>query len=125
MKKKQSVKAKLFDKNSSIIFGIIYGLILGTTFSIIDNLLFLVAEEHVTAFLQRSIHNRNIIGLIESSVSAASAFLIASYFERKVHSLYPKVYKHPFVDFVGILLGGFIVSFVYYIIIRNKTDTQV
>jgi len=125
MKKKQSVKAKLFDKNSSIIFGIIYGLILGTTFSIIDNLLFLVAEEHVTAFLQRSIHNRNIIGLIESSVSAAIAFLIASYFERKVHSLYPKVYKHPFVDFVGILLGGFIVSFVYYIIIRNKTDTQV
>lgn len=122
MKKKQSIKTKLFDK-TSITFGIIYGLILGTTFSIIDNVLFLIAEEHITTFLERSIHNRNIIGLIESSFSAAIAFFIASYFEKKAHSMYPKVCKHPTVDFVGILLGGFIVAFVYYIIIRHKSDT--
>ena len=87
MKKKQSIKTIktiLFDK-TSITFGIIYGLILGTTFSIIDNVLFLIAEEHITTFLERSIHNRNIIGLIESSFSAAIAFFIASYFEKKAH----------------------------------------
>jgi uncharacterized membrane protein len=122
MKKKQSIKTKLFDK-MSITFGIIYGLILGTTFSIIDNLLFLIAEEHITTFLERSIHNRNIIGLIESSFSAAIAFFIASFLEKKVHSKYPQVCKHPSIDFVGILLGGFIVAFVYYIIIRHKSDT--
>ena len=122
MKKKQSIKTKLFDK-MSITFGIIYGLILGTTFSIIDNLLFLIAEEHITTFLERSIHNRNIIGLIESSFSAAIAFFFSLFLEKKVHSKYPQVCKHPSIDFIGILLGGFIVAFVYYIIIRHKSDT--
>lgn len=123
MKKKQSSKRKSLDKNS-LLFGIIYGLILGTTFSIIDNLLFLFAEEHITQFLERSIHNRNVIGLIESSVSAALAFFIASFLEKKVHSKYPQVCKHPSIDFVGILLGGLIVAVVYSIIIGQRTNTQ-
>tara|TARA_A100001388_G_C28357926_1_gene306451 strand:+ start:52 stop:432 length:381 start_codon:yes stop_codon:yes gene_type:complete len=126
MKNTQLGKSKSAKKtfDYGIISGVIYGLILGTTFSIIDNLLFLIAEQHMTSFLERSIHNRNIIGLIEGSVSAAFAFLIASYFEKKLHSMYPKaVMKHASIDFIGILLGGFLVAFIYYIITLRNSDT--
>ena len=101
--------------NSSFIFGLMYGLILGTIFSIIDSLIFLSAEEYMTEFLEKNVHNRNIIGLIEGCFSAGVAFLITSYLERKIYSKNINIIKHPIIDFIGILLGGSIVIIIYYL----------
>lgn len=95
----------------------IFGLILGIIFSIIDNLIFLLAEESLTKYLEKNFHNRNIIGIIEGSLSSAVAFLIASYLERKIYSKNKNIIKHPLVDFFGILIGGSIVILLYYLVI--------
>ena len=107
---------KLFKKyNSTFVFGLIFGLTLGTLFSIIDSFIFLSAEEYMTKFLDKNFHNRNIVGLIEGCFSAALAFLVASYIEKKIYSRNINIIKHPVVDFIGILLGGFFVTLVYYL----------
>lgn len=126
MKKKDLLKTTKTVKkySSSFVFGLIYGLILGTIFSIIDSFIFLTAEEYMTEFLEKNIHNRNIIGLIEGCFSAAVAFLIASYLEKKIYSKNINIIKHPIIDFIGILLGGMIVIIIYYLftLIKKKKD---
>ncbi len=107
---------KLFKRyNSSLVFGLIFGLTLGTLFSIIDSLIFLTAQQNMSQFLDNNFHNRNIVGLIENSFSTGIAFLIASFIERKIYSRNINILKHPVIDFIGILLGGFIVTLIYYL----------
>lgn len=107
---------KLFKRyNSSLVFGLIFGLTLGTLFSIIDSLIFLTAQQNMSEFLDANFHNRNIVGLIENSFSTGIAFLIASFIEKKIYSRNINILKHPVIDFIGILLGGFIVTLVYYV----------
>ena len=86
MKKKDQLDTKkIVNKySSSFYFGLIFGLVLGIMFSIIDSLIFLAAEEWMTEFLDRSIHNRNVIGLLEGTISSSIAFLIASFIEKKL-----------------------------------------
>ena len=107
---------KLFKRyNSSFVFGLIFGLTLGTLFSIIDSLIFLTAQQNMSQFLDNNFHNRNIVGLIENSFSTGVAFLVASYIEKKIYSRNINILKHPVIDFIGILLGGFFVTLVYYL----------
>lgn len=107
---------KLFKRyNSSFVFGLIFGLTLGTLFSIIDSLIFLTAQQNMSEFLDDNFHNRNIVGLIENSFSTGVAFLIASFIEKKIYSRNINILKHPVIDFIGILLGGFFVTLVYYL----------
>lgn len=117
MKKTFIKKKKIKEFSKSLVFGFFFGLILGTVFSFIDNLIFLIAEETMTNFLERNLHNRSVIGIVESSFSAAVAFLIASYIEERIVSKKYNIIKHPFIDFCGILLGGLIVILLYYFII--------
>jgi uncharacterized protein YacL len=112
---KKETKVFVQKYSSSFVFGIIFGLILGIIFSIIDNLIFLLAEEGLTKILEKNFHNRNIIGIIEGSISSAVAFLIASYFEKKIYSRNKNIIKHPLIDFLGILIGGSIVIILYYL----------
>ena len=107
---------KLFKRyNSSFVFGLIFGLTLGTLFSIIDSLIFLTTQQNMSEFLDDNFHNRNIVGLIENSFSTGVAFLIASFIEKKIYSRNINILKHPVIDFIGILLGGFFVTLVYYL----------
>ena len=107
---------KLFKRyNSSFVFGLIFGLTLGTLFSIIDSLIFLTAQQNMSEFLDDNFHNRNIVGLIENSFSTGVAFLIASFIEKKIYSRNINILKHPVIDFIGILLGGFFVTLLYYL----------
>ena len=107
---------KLFKRyNSSFVFGLIFGLTLGTLFSIIDSLIFLTTQQNMSEFLDDNFHNRNIVGLIENSFSTGVAFLIASFIEKKIYSRNINIIKHPVVDFIGILLGGFFVTLIYYL----------
>ena len=92
---------------------LIFGLILGIIFSIIDNLIFLIVDEGLTKFLEKNFYNRNIIGIIEGSISSAVAFLIFSYVEKKIYS--KNIIKHPLIDFFGILIGGTFVILLYYL----------
>ena len=76
---------KLFKRyNSSFVFGLIFGLTLGTLFSIIDSLIFLTAQQNMSEFLDDNFHNRNIVGLIENSFNTGVAFLIASFIEKNI-----------------------------------------
>lgn len=117
-----AIKKLVKKYNSSFVFGLIFGLTLGTLFSIIDSLIFLSAEENMTEFLERKIHNRIIVGLIENSFSTGIAFLIASFIEKKIYSRNINILKHPVIDFIGILLGGLFVTLIYYLftLIRKK-----
>ncbi len=114
---KKETKVFIKKYSSSFVFGLIFGLILGIIFSIIDNLIFLIAEEGLTKFLEKNFHNRNIIGIIEGSISSAVAFLIASYIEKKIYSKNKNIIKHPLIDFFGILIGGTFVILLYYLCI--------
>ena len=107
---------KLFKRyNSSFVFGLIFGLTLGTLFSIIDSLIFLSCTAKYGEFLDDNFHNRNIVGLIENSFNTGVAFLIASFIEKKnIFTRNINILKHPVIDFIGILLGGFFVTLVYY-----------
>lgn len=114
---------KIFKKyNSSFVFGLIFGLTLGTLFSIIDSLIFLSAQQNMSEVLDNNFHDRNIVGLIENSFSTGVAFLIASFIEKKIYSRNINILKHPVIDFIGILLGGFFVTLIYYFftLIRKK-----
>ena len=122
-KKDQFDTKKIVNKySSSFFFGLIFGLVLGIMFSIIDSLIFLAAEEWMTEFLDRSIHNRNVIGLLEGTISSSIAFLIASFIEKKLYSKKINIIKHPFIDFLGIILGGLIVVCFYYLfsLLKNR-----
>ena len=112
---KKETKVFVQKYSSSFVFRLIFGLILGIIFSIIDKLIFLLAEESLTKYLEKNFHNRNIVGIIEGSISSAVAFLIASYFEKKIYSRNINIIKHPLVDFFGILIGGTIVILLYYL----------
>ena len=114
---KKETKVFVQKYGSSFVFGLIFGLMIGIIFSFIDNLIFLLAEESLTKYLEKTFHNRNIIGIIEGSLSSAFAFLIASYLERKIYSKNKNIIKHPIVDFFGIVIGGSIVILLYYLVI--------
>ena len=101
----------------SLIFGLIFGIFLGG----MDAFFFLIAEEEMTAFLERDIRNRNILNLVEGSISTCVSLLIASYIETLIHV---RTLRHPVLDCFGVLIGTALVCAGYYLFLQYESKTK-
>lgn len=108
-------EGKLFLK--PFLFGVLFSII----FSAIEYLLLLITEETLTKFLEKSFHNTIILTLIKASISSVIALLVVSFIEKKLYRRNINIMRNPYIDVFGILVGCFLVIFVYYIIVRMKT----
>lgn len=101
----------------SLLFGLIFGILFGS----IDALIFLVAEEELTALLEHDIRSPVVINLMEGSLSTCLSLLVASFIETKfpVHGI-----KNPWLDCLGILIGTALVSAGYFLYIRVSENPR-
>jgi len=95
----------------ALIFGVVFGTFLGG----MDAFFFLVAEEELTAFLKKDIRNRNVLNLVEGSISTCVSLLIATYIETLIHV---RTIKHPVLDCIGVLIGTALVCLGYYMYLQ-------
>ena len=77
---------------------------------------FLIAQDELTAFLERDIRNHKILVLVESALSTALSLVVASFIEKWIpfHGM-----KHVVLDCVGIFLGTLMVAFGYTVYVAH------
>lgn len=120
---KQSVSkgAEIIKKDASIFLRpFLFGLLFSIIFSIIEYVLLLVTEETMTKFLQKDIHNLIILSMVKATISSVLSLFIVNLLEKKIFKRNFNIMKNPLIDSLGIIVGSFIVIFVYYIIMNKK-----
>ena len=120
---KQSVSkgAEIIKKDASIFLRpFLFGLLFSIIFSIIEYVLLLVTEETMTKFLQKDIHNLIILSMVKATISSVLSLFIVSLLEKKIFKRNFNIMRNPLIDSLGIIVGSFIVIFVYYIIMNKK-----
>jgi uncharacterized protein YacL len=98
----------------------LFGLLFSIIFSIIEYFLLLVTEETMTKFLEKDVHNIIILTMIKATISSVLSLFIVNFIEKKIFQRNFNIMRNPFIDSLGIIVGSFIVIFVYYIIINRK-----
>ena len=120
---KQSVSkgAEIIKKDASIFLRpFLFGLLFSIIFSIIEYVLLLVTEETMTKFLQKDIHNFIILTMVKATISSVLSLFIVNLLEKKIFKRNFNIMRNPLIDSLGIIVGSFIVIFVYYIIMNKK-----
>ena len=120
---KQSVSkgAEIIKKDASIFLRpFLFGLLFSIIFSIIEYVLLLVTEETMTKFLQKDIHNLIILSMVKATIRSVLSLFIVSLLEKKIFKRNFNIMRNPLIDSLGIIVGSFIVIFVYYIIMNKK-----
>lgn len=122
-KVKQTISkgAEIIKKDASIFLRpFLFGLFFSIIFSIIEYVLLFITEETMTKFLEKDIHNLIILSMVKATVSSVLSLFIVNLLEKKIFKRNFNIMRNPFIDSLGIIVGSFIVIFVYYIIINRK-----
>ena len=93
---------------------LIFGLVAGIIFSIVDSAVFLYTEKKFVHYLEEHFESldRDEIIILLSAISAAISIFIANYIEIYL-SKYFMIQKFPSLDALGIIIGVFIVIGTY------------
>tara|TARA_Y100001970_G_C13805624_1_gene637308 strand:+ start:390 stop:704 length:315 start_codon:yes stop_codon:yes gene_type:complete len=93
---------------------LIYGLISGIIFSMVDSGLFLITEKKTYHYLEERYPELDEyeIPIIIGGAAAAVSLFIANYIEKYLHN-YFTIHKFPSLDAIGIIVGVFIVIGIY------------
>lgn len=93
---------------------LIYGLMSGIIFSIVDSGLFLITEKKMAHYLEEKYPELDEyeIPIIIGGAAAAVSLFIANYIEKYLHK-YFTIHKFPSLDALGIIIGVFIVIAIY------------
>ena len=99
---------------------LVYGLIAGIIFSVIDSALFLYTEKKIVHYFEESFPDldRDEIIILLSAISAAISIFIANYIDEYL-KIYIEIRKMPSLDAVGITIGVFIVIGIYERLFKN------
>ena len=93
---------------------LIYGLIAGIIFSILDSGLFLITEKKMSHYLETIFPelDKYEIPIIIGGIAAALSLFIANYIEKQLHNHFI-IKKFPSLDALGVIIGVFIVIGIY------------
>ena len=99
---------------------LLFGLLAGILFSVIDSAIFLYSEKELSHYMEKHLPSLDSdeISIILGAISAAISIFIANYIEHHVSSKL-ELMKHPLLDAIGVIIGVFIVIGSYELIYKK------
>ena len=107
-------------KYNLIPISLLFGLIAGILFSVIDSAIFLYSEKELRDYMKKNFIDLDDdeISIILGSISSAISIFIANYIDHQIHNKI-KIMKNPLLDAIGIIIGVFIVITIYELIYKK------
>ena len=120
-------RSNIHSDKSMTKLAILLGMLTMIMFAVIDSTIFLISEEEFYDYLNENVDflDEYTIPILISGLSSAVSILFA---KMMTHYILKQKYKliineHPFIDFVGVIVGMIIVVSVYHFIkMNNKKD---
>lgn len=99
---------------------LLFGLIAGILFSIIDSAIFLYSEKELRDYMKKYFTDLDDdeISIILGAISAAISVFIANYIKYNMNNKL-KIMKNPLLDAIGIIIGVFIVIGTYELLYKK------
>jgi hypothetical protein len=107
---------------------ILLGMITMISFALIDSTIFLLSEEKFYDYLNENVDflDEYTIPILISGASSAISILLAKMVTHYIlkEKLNLPINEHPFIDFVGVIIGMSSVIWVYHVIKMNSNSDK-
>ena len=100
---------------------LLFGLISGILFSVIDSVIFLLSEKEIRDYIKKYLPTLDIdeISIILGALSSAISIFFADYIDNNISSKLKVIKRQPLLDATGIIFGVFIVIGLYELLYKK------